>query len=250
MIEYFVDTIVFIDIFVWFLTGDIDAVTHTLVPKPFFTRCILPGTLVQVLDHPTLPDLLPSLLKSILATFATIGYSRCIRWGLAIIPCLKMIVLDPLTDYFFQHIEKREGLMAAAESLGILTPERNSDVIMGSAGSLGGSRRHFFRQDSDARNTSQVGLSFDSPVPSRYDIQSMLSTEGSVTDDSLDHIPSSLLPPSLLSGMPMQNSSSPLKKEKSVHFGLFENNESDSRREDFIKSDVGYSLSSTELHDD
>ena len=63
MLEIFVDAVVFMDIFVWFLTGDIDVDTHAIIPKPFFTRCILPGTLVQVLDHPTLPDLLPGLVS-------------------------------------------------------------------------------------------------------------------------------------------------------------------------------------------
>mmetsp|Transcript_15805 Transcript_15805/g.34037 ORF Transcript_15805/g.34037 Transcript_15805/m.34037 type:complete len:624 (-) Transcript_15805:2458-4329(-) len=97
MLEFFVDAVVFVDIFVWFFTGDVDAVTHTIIPKPFFTRCILPGTLVQVLgewtwktsssvltsfslvlsafhvlnqqDHPTLPDLLPGLVSVNRANF-------------------------------------------------------------------------------------------------------------------------------------------------------------------------------------
>lgn len=69
MMEFFVDVVVFMDIFVWFLTGDIDIDTHAIVPKPFFTRCILPGTLVQVLDHPTLPDLLPGMVSISLVLF-------------------------------------------------------------------------------------------------------------------------------------------------------------------------------------
>lgn len=64
-LEYFVDTVVFLDIYIWFFTGDIDVDTHAVIPKPFFTRCVLPGTLVQVLDHPTLPDLIPSLVSMI-----------------------------------------------------------------------------------------------------------------------------------------------------------------------------------------
>jgi len=43
LLERFIDTIVFLDIFVWFLTGDIDIDTHLVVPKPFITRCIIPG---------------------------------------------------------------------------------------------------------------------------------------------------------------------------------------------------------------
>jgi hypothetical protein len=63
-LEFFVDAVVFFDIFIWFFTGDIDVDTHAIIPKPFFTRCVLPGTLVQVLDHPTLPDLLPGLVSN------------------------------------------------------------------------------------------------------------------------------------------------------------------------------------------
>mmetsp|Transcript_25511 Transcript_25511/g.61348 ORF Transcript_25511/g.61348 Transcript_25511/m.61348 type:complete len:886 (-) Transcript_25511:178-2835(-) len=262
MLEFFVDAVVFMDIFVWFLTGDIDVDTHAIIPKPFFTRCILPGTLVQVLDHPTLPDLLPSLLKSTLVTFATIGYSRCIRWILAVVPALKMLVLDPMAGFFFKHIEEDEGLMHYAESVGMLTPERKP-MSYGSAGSLGaasassGHRRHLFsptlhKRDSDAFNTSQVGLFFDaSPVSSRSVLGSMLSTDGS--SDGLDRLPlpPSLLPPSF-SGMPMENS--PLKKrDKSVHFGLLSNahnNPQSASNDETDKISVGYSLSSHELHAD
>ena len=63
MLEVFVDAVAYFDIFVWFLTGEIDE-THAIIPKPFISRCIIPGTLVQVLDHPTLPDLLPSLVST------------------------------------------------------------------------------------------------------------------------------------------------------------------------------------------
>lgn len=68
-LEFFVDAVVFLDIFIWFLTGDIDVDTHAIIPKPFFTRCVLPGTLVQVLDHPTLPDLIPGLVSYQLLIF-------------------------------------------------------------------------------------------------------------------------------------------------------------------------------------
>jgi len=140
--------------------------------------------------------------------------------------------------------------MHIAESVGMLTPERKSGsgMLHGSTGSLGAgsgsSRRHFFRRrSSDAFNTSQVGLAYDaSPVSSRYDLQSMVSTEGSLTD-GMERLPSSLHPPSF-SGMAMQNS--PLKKRKSVHFGLFDNGNQSARKEEVDKS-VGYSLSSSEL---
>jgi hypothetical protein len=70
-LEFFVDAVVFFDIFIWFLTGDIDVDTHAIIPKPFFTRCVLPGTLVQVLDHPTLPDLIPGLVSTTNNSFSS-----------------------------------------------------------------------------------------------------------------------------------------------------------------------------------
>ena len=259
MLEFFVDGVVFFDIFIWFLTGDIDVDTHAIIPKPFFTRCILPGTLVQVLDHPTLPDLLPTLLKSILAIFSTVGYSRLIRWTLATIPALKMLVFDPAVEYFFEHIQEdeAEGFMQFAQSAGMLTPERKSHGLLnGSTESLKGSssKRSFFRGDSDA-SINQVGMNFESPMVKRYELSSMLlSTESSTTDgDIMEKMPSNLLPPSFMPSddaatspqLKVRTTSSPLKKEKSVHFGIF----SESDRE-LNKSGVGYSLSSHDLHID
>mmetsp|Transcript_19636 Transcript_19636/g.41394 ORF Transcript_19636/g.41394 Transcript_19636/m.41394 type:complete len:877 (+) Transcript_19636:270-2900(+) len=244
MLEFFVDVIVFLDIFVWFLTGDIEHETHAIIPKPFFTRCILPGTLVQMLDHPTLPDLLPGLLKSTLAQIKDLGYSRCLRWTLALVPAFKMLVFEPMTGFFFKHIEEDKGLMHIAESVGMLTPERKSGMLYRSTGSLGAGagddKRDFFRRmSSHAINTSQVGLALDSsPTPSRYDLQSMVSADGSLMDGMENfHFHSSLQSPTF-SGMAMQNS--PLKKRKSVHFGF-------GSKEEVDKNDVGYSLSASEL---
>ncbi|KAL7549256.1 hypothetical protein ACHAWF_012520 [Thalassiosira exigua] len=279
MLEFFVDVVVFMDIFVWFLTGDIDADTHAIIPKPFFTRCILPGTLVQVnrsfgkeaahadptvilttrclvavqvLDHPTLPDLLPGLLKSIIAAFADIGYSRCIRWTLALIPALKILVFDPATSFFFEHIEEDEGLMHMAESLGVLSPERKSTMLYGSTGSLGTrlngeGMRSFFRRMSSDVLTSQVGLAYDtSPPPSQYNLQdSMAPTEVS-SSDGTEPMPPSIYQPEL-SSIPLQ--SSPLRNRKSVHFGLFENNKNQPAMKEPFISGLGYPLSSHQLHD-
>ncbi|KAL9184152.1 hypothetical protein ACHAXT_002238 [Thalassiosira profunda] len=223
MLERFVDVVVFFDIFIWFLTGDIDIDTHAIVPKPFFTRCILPGTLVQVLDHPTLPDLLPSLLRSTLEIFATVGYSRCLRWILALAPAFKMLVLDPATEYFFEHIEEDAGLMHVAKSAGLLTPERKA--MQGDATSFrfGGSRRDLFRRlGSDAYNfTSQVGLSYDSD--SEYNLRgSLVTTEVSSSEDT-EHLPPALQQPNL-SERPLAQS----PRRKTVHFGLFDSDRTQS----------------------
>ena len=146
-------------------------------------------------------------MRSLLATSALIGYSRCIRWILAVIPALKMLVLDPMSDYLFHHLEEDDGLMRYAESVGMLTP-RNSE-------SLGDSQRQFLHKNSDGFNTSSVnlGLNFDaSPFASRHDLNMIPSQtdESTMSIEEVSHVVPSY------SGMAMENS--PVKRNKTVHF--------------------------------
>ena len=135
MLETFIDVVSFLDIFFWFFTGDLDGETGLVIPKPFFGRCILPGTLVQVLDHPTLPKVLPFYINRIVDTTISIGWSRVIRWILAIVPAFNMIVFQPLAAYFFRHFEDsnatgdEDRLMSYAESFGYL-PQRASMMAL------------------------------------------------------------------------------------------------------------------------
>eukprot|EP00536_Pseudo-nitzschia_multiseries_P014577 jgi/Psemu1/291528/fgenesh1_pg.727_\ len=145
LIEIFIDVVSFCDIFFWFFTGDLDGETGLVVPKAFFGRCILPGTLVQVLDHPTLPEVLPSILGRFASLATTVGWSRMIRWLCAVVPALKLIVARPLSAYFFRHFEesssgghgnsgdvKSDLLMSYAESFGYL-PQRHSSLLIETA---------------------------------------------------------------------------------------------------------------------
>ena len=134
-LESFIDIVSFMDIFFWFFTGDLDEM-GIVVPKPFLTRCIIPGTLVQVLDHPTLPEVLPTMLRQAGYAAAAAGWSRTIRWVLAISPALGLLVVQPLTSYFFRHVEEdytldgihstNDLLLSYAESFGYL-PQRPSN---------------------------------------------------------------------------------------------------------------------------
>ena len=154
-------------------------------------------------------------MKNTLATCAAIGYSRCIRLILALIPALKMLVLDPLIAYFFKHLED-DGLMHYAESVGMLTPERKSGMMYRSASSDSRESHFYHRQSTDGFNTSQVGLYFDSsPIPLRSE---PVGLKGSMMDGTTERIPSSLLTPTFPGMMSMEHS--PLKGRKSVHFGL------------------------------
>ncbi|KAL3941758.1 MAG: hypothetical protein SGBAC_003937 [Bacillariaceae sp.] len=109
MFESAIDVVCFLDIFVWFFTGELDD-NGVIVPKPFFYRCILPGTLVQVLDHPTLPDKLPHLIQCSMDAFRAAGYARVIRWACAICPAFEMLVVDPIKLYLFRPMGDDEYL--------------------------------------------------------------------------------------------------------------------------------------------
>ena len=155
------------------------------------------------------------------------------------VPALKMLVLDPLTAYLFNHLEEDEGLMHYAESVGMLTPERRSGSLGRPSGAhyistLASQRYLFHRQFSTPFNTSSVGLSVDaSPHSSRHELLSMTSTEESQTDGSTDMISMELT----LKGATRQVPSSLIQKNnRSVHFDLL--NEENT-------SSVGYALSSS-----
>ena len=113
-LENFIDVVCFLDIFIWFSTGELDA-KGVVVPKPFFYRCILPGTLTQVLDHPTLPRILPTLIARAVDATKAVGWSRVIRWILAVGPAFVMLVVDPLKNYFFRHVDSNDPMMSYAE---------------------------------------------------------------------------------------------------------------------------------------
>ncbi len=185
-------------------------------------------------------------MKNTLATCADIGYSRCIRLILALVPALKLLVLDPLIAYFFKHLENDE-LMHYAESVGMLTPERKSGTLYGRASfrdlycGVSRSQLHH-RRSTDGGNSSQVGLSFDSsPVPLRPEP----GLTGPPIDGTAEQTPSIHLAPIFPGLLSMEKS--PSKGRKSVHFGLSGNESHGQSFDRERKNDVGYSLSSSEL---
>lgn len=107
--EFAIDLIGFLDILVWFYTGELDE-SGVVVPKPFFARCIIPGTLLQLIDHPTVPQTIPNLISYFTKASRAVGYSRVIRWGLAAYPALDMLVLSPVHRYLFHPMDKDEYL--------------------------------------------------------------------------------------------------------------------------------------------
>ena len=108
--EVIFDCVGFLDILVWFYTGELDATGILVVPKPFFTRCILPGTLIQILDHPTVPKAIPHYISCFFQAAGAVGYSRVWRWALAIYPAIHLLLIAPVQRYLFAPMEKDEYL--------------------------------------------------------------------------------------------------------------------------------------------
>jgi hypothetical protein len=120
-----------------------------------------------VLDHPTLPELLPSLIRHFLDFCRAIGYARAIRWILAIAPCCAMAV-RPIKSYVFdQTVDTSRGIMSYVESLGMLGP--------GGGGSAGHIRQYSDSGDSQwdssmrSYSSSQLGMSFEDSLRTLHD---------------------------------------------------------------------------------
>lgn len=156
-------------------------------------------------------------MRSILTTSALIGYSRCIRWILAVIPALKMLALDPMSGYLFHHLQEDDGLMRYAESVGMLTP-RNSELL---ATPVCGSQRQILHKDGFSTSSMNLGLNFDaSPFASRNELLNMIPSQTDESTMSIEEVSHVVPTPSpSYSGMAMENS--PVKRNKTVQFFSF-----------------------------
>ncbi|CAB9503290.1 expressed unknown protein [Seminavis robusta] len=126
--ETTIDLICFVDIYVWFFTGELDPEgSGHVIPKPFFYRCIIPGTLVQVLDHPTVPELLPNIMYYSAVAASAVGYSRLIRWVVAVVPTINSFLVDPIKKFLFRPMEEDEWLRYT-ESLAIFPAISGEDI--------------------------------------------------------------------------------------------------------------------------
>ena len=132
---------------------------------------------------------------------------------LAVVPVLKMLLIDPARNYFFSHVEEDDPLMNYAASVGMLTPERKS-AFFGTEAQEAEEPHRFslYRSDSDAFSTSQVGLFVDDD--SVNDVMSSTSMIPSVVSPTSSlHLPS-------FAGASRRLTKSGGPTTKSVHFGL------------------------------
>jgi hypothetical protein len=84
--EFFliVGIICYMDVFIFFFTGDIHPETGVKIPKPFFTRWIFPGLLFQCLVNPVMGSTAGAMWSSI-KTLIHLGAVRVWRWYVAVV---------------------------------------------------------------------------------------------------------------------------------------------------------------------
>ena len=114
-IEDSISTICIWDIPIWLQIGEYDEY-GLLVPKPFFSRYILPGTLVQVLDHPTLFDEVSLTVWRTIHVANIVGYSRFIRWIIILGPAA-LSIFEQTKSYFLCSICSVDEYYGAQKAL-------------------------------------------------------------------------------------------------------------------------------------
>ena len=79
-----ISIVCFLDVFVKFFTGEIDATTGELRPRPFFRRWIIPGLLFQLLVNPAIGTF-STIFFQITDGIVVIGPVRAARWCIAVV---------------------------------------------------------------------------------------------------------------------------------------------------------------------
>eukprot|EP00591_Stephanopyxis_turris_P001924 CAMPEP_0195521474 /NCGR_PEP_ID=MMETSP0794_2-20130614/18762_1 /TAXON_ID=515487 /ORGANISM="Stephanopyxis turris, Strain CCMP 815" /LENGTH=669 /DNA_ID=CAMNT_0040651043 /DNA_START=226 /DNA_END=2235 /DNA_ORIENTATION=+ len=93
---YVVETVCFLDVPITFLTGELNPKNGVLMPKPFFSRWILPGLALQLLVNPAMINVADFVKKMVKAGF-DVGLTRFFHVVLGIMPIF-WFVLDHTFD--------------------------------------------------------------------------------------------------------------------------------------------------------
>lgn len=105
-----VATIMFLDVFVTFFTGEINPNNGVLQPKAFFPRWILPGVLIQILLNPTMKNTADNV-RAAAAFVGRVGPSRFARWFIVLSPWVLRIVYAAV-NYWGTYYVARENKKA------------------------------------------------------------------------------------------------------------------------------------------
>ena len=125
MMEFFIDEfllfvglVVFLDVPISFLTGEIDDDTGVLAPKPFFKRWILPGLALQLLVNPKMAST-GKALWGFLQQIFDIGPVRVWRWTSAVFYPLFVVLFDFLERHIwapFVHDQNHQSIFSEVKS--------------------------------------------------------------------------------------------------------------------------------------
>ena len=106
----FVHAVCFLDVFVTFSTGELTS-TGKLVPKPFFTRYILPGIGLQLIVNPTMVAL-SEVVKTVILHSINVGPSLCFHLMLVCLPFVHWIY-DMLLEFVIDFVERQNKIISS-----------------------------------------------------------------------------------------------------------------------------------------
>lgn len=128
-----VGIVCFLDVFITFFTGELHPENGTLIPKPFFTRWILPGIVLQLFVNPQMETVgrwVFSLMKEIMKAGPILVY----RWSAALFYPLFIAAVYYIDHYVWRPLVKLENKAVCSwkkksETAGtdVLVPKVNND---------------------------------------------------------------------------------------------------------------------------
>ena len=98
----------FLDVFVTFFTGEIHALTGELIPKPFVSRWVFPGLVLQLLVNPQLASLANGV-AAFWNTVLDVGPVRVLRWNVTTIVPIVAFLWKKFTRYVWMPLVKYEN---------------------------------------------------------------------------------------------------------------------------------------------
>jgi hypothetical protein len=110
----FVGFICFMDVFVTFFTGELDAENGNLVPKPFVARWLIPGIVLQLIVNPQMETVSQYVWKLLSYTNHT-GFIRVYRWTAAFFFPLFSVTMHFFIDNIWRPLVKDNNRHSLAE---------------------------------------------------------------------------------------------------------------------------------------
>lgn len=103
-----VGIICFLDVFVTFFTGEIHPANGVLIPKPFFTRWILPGLTLQLLVNPKMAEI-SAWVKNLIKGATHVGPIRAWRWTRALLIPILILMASWLEHRVWRPLVRKQN---------------------------------------------------------------------------------------------------------------------------------------------